>query len=144
MATNGRIPSFASPPAKVTACSSDMPTSKTRPGIASFTILMEVPESIPAVIPTILLFECASSSKVSPKTSWNFGGLFPSAGVQTCSPVTGLNFPGACQMAGFCSAASKPFPFIVLICKILGPVISFMSRSTLTIADTSCPSIGPK
>ena len=69
MAANGRSPSLAMPPENVTACSSLIPTSNTRSGIASCMIFIEVPEAIAAVTPTIRLSARASSSSVWPNTS---------------------------------------------------------------------------
>ncbi len=52
MTANGLIPCAASPPAKVTACCSAMPTSKVRSGNCASILSSPVPEGIAAVIAT--------------------------------------------------------------------------------------------
>ena len=42
------------------------------------------------------------------------------------------------------SAGAYPLPLMVRRCSILGPVISLMSFSLLTMLMTLCPSMGPK
>ena len=55
MATTGLQPALAIPAAMMTACSSAIPTSKTRSGKRFLTSTKAVPSSIAALIATILL-----------------------------------------------------------------------------------------
>ena len=143
MLQNGCNPSLASPAAKVTACSSEMPTSNDLCGKRSIMKHDELPVGMAGVMTVILSFFSASSTSVWPKTSWNLGGLLPSGSLLR-SPVAGLKQPGACQMVGSFSAGAYPLPLMVRRCSILGPVISLMSFSLLTMLMTLCPSMGPK
>ena len=97
MLQKGISPSLAMPAEKVTACPSAMPTSKARLGMAFIMMLSEQPVGMAGVTPTILGLACASSTNVSPKTSWYLGGS-PVLLLTCRSPVAGLNLPGACQM----------------------------------------------
>ena len=150
MLQKGRSPSFAIPPENVTACPSAMPTSNTRPGISFIMMFSEHPVGMAGVTPTMRGFCRASSSIVLPKTSWNFGGCrsaslsVAAAAAVSLSPVSGLNFPGACHIVGISSAGLYPWPFTVCRCRSLGPFMSLSRRSTRTTSLTSLPSIGPK
>jgi len=82
-----------------------MPTSKVRAGIRSSIIDMLVPLGMAAVMPTILSLRSASSTSVLPNTSCHFNGC----GLPlpfTRSPVSSLNLPGACHVAGSASAGA--------------------------------------
>ena len=65
MATTGFIPPASKPAAKVTACSSAIPTSKKRSGYCLAKAIRPVPVGIAAVTPTILSFCSPSSNMVS-------------------------------------------------------------------------------
>ena len=142
MATKGRLPPAARPPAKVTACPSDMPTSKVRFGKVFSILPIEVPDTMAAVMPMTRSSRCASSTMVSPNTSCQSGGCSPVFLI--FSPVSGTNLPGACHCAGFLSASGNPFPLTVHRCSRRGPCMSFISRRIFTILMTSWPSNGPK
>ncbi len=103
MATKGFLPPAASPPAKVTACPSEIPTSKALSGISLNSLPIDVPESIPAVMPVTDRSLLASSTRVCPNTSCH-SGASSFDGFESLSPVSGLNFPGACHVVGFSSA----------------------------------------
>ena len=68
------MPCVAKPALKVTACCSQMPTSKALSGIASIMNFKEEPLGIAGVIPMIDLFSLANSTIVCPNTSWYLGG----------------------------------------------------------------------
>jgi len=69
MATTGRQPSAAKPAAKVTACSSAMPTSKNRWGKRRAKGLSPVPTHMAAVTATIRLSASANPASASLNTS---------------------------------------------------------------------------
>src|ERR1700752_691802 len=145
MLQNGIKPCVANPAEKVTACCSAMPTSNALSGMAFIIIFNEHPLGIAGVTPIILLFFSASSTIVSPNTSWYFGGCGSLGVTLIISPVSLLNKPGECHTVSFPSSENLyPLPFLVSTCKIFGPGISFKSFKTCTKRCTSCPSTGPK
>src|SRR5574344_1921189 len=140
MLQNGLIPSAAIPAENVTECSSSIPTSKKRSGIAFSKMCIPQPVDIAGVTPTTLLSILANSRSTSPKTSWYLSALYLLAAL---SPVSGLNRPGACQVVGSASAGAYPLPLMVMVCRILGPWRSLSLFKALITCDISLPSIGP-
>ena len=143
MLQNGCKPSFAMPAEKVMACPSAMPTSKVRSGISFIIMFIEQPVGMAGVTPTMRGLLLASSKRVCPNTSWNFGGLLLLSCTRRC-PVSGSNFPGACHTVALFSAGLYPLPFVVCRCSSFGPFIFLSWFNTLTTSLTSCPSNGPK
>ena len=138
-----RTPSLASPAEKVTACPSAMPTSNTLSGMAFCIMHIEQPVGMAGVIPTIRLFLRASSSSVSPNTSWYLGPSSPTSSFMNL-PVSLSNLPGACHAEASSSAGRNPLPFTVCMCSSFGPSMFFISFSVRTSSVTSCPYMGPK
>ena len=98
------------PAEKVIACPSAIPTSKVRSLISFIIIFIEQPVGIAGVTPTMRGLLLASSKRVCPNTSWNFGGLLLSSCIRRF-PVSGSNLPGACHTVALFSAGSYPLPF---------------------------------
>ena len=69
MATTGVLPALARPPAKATACCSQMPTSWYWSGQAAASLRRPVPSGMAAVTPTTLGSRLASSMSASANTS---------------------------------------------------------------------------
>ena len=103
----------------------------------------ELPVAIAGVIPIILEFFLAKSKRVNPKTSW-YLGAWVIFGFGIKSPVFALNLPGAWYFTWFCSACFSPFPFVVITCKNLGPLIFFNLFNSVSKSLKLCPSIGPE
>ena len=133
------------PPENVTAWPSAMPTSKVRSGMAFIIMFMEQPVGMAGVTPTIFSFRCASSSSVWPNTSWNFGAVLPFSPLPSRrSPDLQSNLPGACHIVASFSAGAYPLPLVVMMCRSLGPFMSFTARNMRTSSSTLCPSMHPK
>jgi len=81
-----------------------MPTSKARSGMAFIMMLSELPLGMAGVMPMILSFCSASSSRVLPKTSWYLGAWGSLVLALKISPVSLLNRPGACHLVWSSSA----------------------------------------
>ena len=64
------------------------------------------------VTPTIFGFSFASSTSVSPNTSWKSGGRLLVSCLEAFSGFR-IELPGACQISGFFSAGSNPFLYSV-------------------------------
>ena len=80
------MPWVASPPAKVTACPSAIPTSKNRAGHAFWKMFVPVPLGIAAVTATKSGNSCPSAVRLSPNTWVQVGGPLD---FLRASPVTG-------------------------------------------------------
>src|SRR5215469_5520745 len=101
MQANGRMPSAASPAAKVTACCSAMPTSKQRFGNFSPKRFSPVPDGIAAVIATMR--SSASASLINDLANTDvYEGVVDFD--LTCAPVTTSNLATLCHLSSACSA----------------------------------------
>ena len=100
MAATGLKPSNARPAVKVTACCSQIPTSKKRSGYKAANWLKPVPSGIAAVMATILSSSSASFTMVCPKILVYEGA----PGLVAGSPVLTSNLPRPWNLEGSHSA----------------------------------------
>ena len=138
MHTTGRMPDIASPAANVTACCSQMPTSKNRSGNSLAKLSSPVDEPIAAVIAQTSGRRVAAVMSASPKTSVYVRS------VDRGRPVSGSKALTPCSLSISSSTAGPyPCPFSVTTCTTTGACSFFARESTASRSASSWPSTTP-